>query len=91
MRALDNLAPPLTTPLPYDDAPWPRRVARTWHSVRTGTPATDAADEMWPYYIHQVRTHLTAARSAGTERRAALLSSTHRQMHVTLTALGATR
>jgi glucosylglycerate synthase len=49
----------------YDARPWPLPLAHAWHAVRNGTPPADAARTLWPYYVHRVRTWLTARPGAG--------------------------
>ncbi|WNI18082.1 hypothetical protein [Actinacidiphila sp. ITFR-21] len=71
LAALGELAPAEPR---YDAAPWPLPVAEAWHAVRSGTTPYQAAQTLWPAYVHRVRTWLTAPPSGG---RAADLAAAH--------------
>ncbi|WP_369354587.1 hypothetical protein [Streptomyces sp. cg2] len=63
--------------------PWPLPVSDAWHAVRNGTPAHEAACALWPYYVHRVRTWLTATALPG--ERAAELAAAHARLFTALT------
>ncbi|MFJ6438796.1 hypothetical protein [Streptomyces sp. NPDC091416] len=81
LTTLDDLAPP---PDGYDDEPWPLPLADAWRAVNSGTPAPDAARQLWPHYLHRVRDWLTSGQYATTGQRAQMLAAAHDRLHTVL-------
>lgn len=86
LTTLDDFAPPLGG---YDECPWPLPAADAWHAVNSGTPAPDAARQLWPHYTRRVRDWLTSGQHATTRQRAAMLAAAHARLHTALTPAGA--
>jgi glucosylglycerate synthase len=86
LTTLDSLGPRLDG---YDERPWPLPAADAWIAVNSGTPAADAARELWPHYLHRVRDWLTTGQSATTRQRAETLAAAHARLHTALTPAGA--
>ncbi|MBP0460842.1 hypothetical protein [Streptomyces montanisoli] len=68
----------------YDDWPWPLPVANAWRAVNSGTPAADAAHQLWPHYLHRVRDWLTSGQQATTRQRTRMLAAAHARLQITL-------
>lgn len=86
LTTLDGLAQP---PGEYDERPWPLPAADAWHAVNSGTPASDAARQLWPHYLHRVRDWLTSGQDATTWQRAHQLAAAHARLHTALILAGA--
>ncbi|MEW2615142.1 hypothetical protein AB0937_34160 [Streptomyces sp. NPDC047880] len=86
LTALDSLGP---RPDGYDERPWPLPAADAWHAVNSGTPAAEAARQLWPYYLHRVRDWLATGQHATAEQRAETLAAAHARLHTALTTAGA--
>ncbi|MFZ3475853.1 hypothetical protein ACODT3_41530 [Streptomyces sp. 4.24] len=86
LTTLDGLAPPRPG---YDENPWPLPAADAWHAVNSGTPASDAARQLWPHYLDRVRDWLTSGQHATTRQRAHRLAAAHARLHTALTPAGA--
>jgi len=86
LTTLDGLAPP---PDGYDERPWPLPAADAWHAVNSGAPASDAARQLWPHYLHRVRDWLTSGQDATTRQRAQQLAAAHTRLHTALIPAGA--
>ncbi|WP_433358580.1 hypothetical protein [Streptosporangium sp. CA-115845] len=87
LATLDDLSP--FSPSGYDEYPWPLPAADAWRAVASGTPATDAARQLWPHYTHRVRNWLTSNQYATTRQRAQELAVAHTRLHAALTSAGA--
>lgn len=86
LTTLEDLVPPSGG---YDERPWPLPVADAWYAVNSGTPAPDAARQLWPHYLHRVRDWLTRGQNATTRRRAQALAAAHARLQTALTPAGA--
>ncbi|MFI1965315.1 glycosyltransferase family 2 protein [Streptomyces pathocidini] len=68
----------------FERASWPLPLAHAWRAVSTGTPAHEAADRLWPHYVHHVRTWLADGSRAPSERRAQQLADAHLRLSAAL-------
>ncbi|GAA1930589.1 hypothetical protein [Streptantibioticus ferralitis] len=74
----------------YDERSWPLPAADAWHAVNSGTPAPDAARQLWPHYTRRVLDWLTSGQHATTRQRAQVLAAAHAHLHTAvLTPAGA--
>ncbi|WP_405614372.1 hypothetical protein OG292_16630 [Streptomyces sp. NBC_01511] len=89
LTTLRGLAPP---PDGYDGGPWPLPVVGAWRSVNSGTSSVDATRQLWPHYLHRVRSWLGSGHHATTPQRAQMLAAAHHRLHTDLApAAGASR
>ncbi|MEV7471891.1 hypothetical protein AB0O20_36215 [Streptomyces kronopolitis] len=68
----------------FERASWPLPLAHAWRAVSAGTPAHQAADHLWPHYVHHVRTWLADASRAPSEGRAQQLADAHLRLSAAL-------
>lgn len=89
LTTLDSFGP---YPGGYDEHPWPEPVADAWRTVNSGTPAPDAARQLWPHYLRRVTDWLTRGPRASTRQRAETLAAGHARLcTAVLTPAGARR
>ncbi|MFH7340607.1 hypothetical protein [Streptomyces sp. KHY 26] len=76
----------------YDGPPWPEPVVTAWQTVRSGTPAPEAARQLWPHYLRRVRDWLASGHRAAPGQRGQELAAAHARLHTAvLTHAGARR
>lgn len=86
LSALDALGP---APSRYDEVPWPVPVADAWRSVRSGTPAEEAARILWPHYLRRVHGWLKDGPDTTPSQRAASLAAAHLRLRALIAPEGA--
>ncbi|MFD7866010.1 hypothetical protein [Streptomyces sp. NPDC059783] len=86
VRAMDTALTDLRTgPAGCDDGAWPSQLAGAWRAVTSGTAAIEAADHLWPHYLHRVCDWTTSAQHAPRQR-ALILTTAHDRLRTAPTS-----